>query len=289
MKELEQASLLPVEPEAAAVSHTSRTDLHQWFTPQWACEAIIERHFPELSAGDSVLEPSCGPGRFLMALPAEVDALGVEIDPTLAERARRMSGRTVITGDFLQLPLDRRFTHAVGNPPFEAGTIHRFLNRTHDLLEDGGKCGMLLPAYIFQTSTKVLSLAERWSISQELVPRNIFPGLSLPLVFAMFRKERVRSLVGFFLYREAADVATLPRPLKAALQEAPTGSVWRHAVRSAFEYMGVQAATLEALYAAVERPTANKFWREQVRKTLGAFPEFRREAAGVWSLQPEAA
>jgi len=288
MKELEQASLLPMEPreEPISLDLERRRSLSQFFTPQWACEAILERHFPELSSGHfSVLEPACGPGRFLMALPRHVDAVGVEIDPHLAERARQLTGRTVITGDFLTVPINRTFTHAVGNPPFEADTVHRILERTYELLEDGGKCGMLLPAYILQTSTKVLSLAERWSISQELVPRNIFPRLSLPLVFAMFRKERARTLVGFFLYREAADVAALPRAVRAGLQEEPTGSVWRRAVRSAFAGLGARKATLDSLYAAVERPSANRFWREKVRQTLQHYPEFRREAAGVWALE----
>ncbi len=286
----EQALLLPLPPTSGheGTELQPRAALHQYFTPRFACAEILARHFPELSRGHRVLEPSCGDGRFLLELPEDVDALGVEIDPDLAEHARRVTGRRVITGDFTEVPIDGMFSHAVGNPPFESKLIHRFLGRTYELLEEGGKCGLLLPAYVLQTSTKVLDLAKHWSISQELVPRNLFPRLSLPLVFAMFRKEQQRTLVGFFLYREAADVAAFPPAIAAALREPGRGSIWRRAVRRAFECLGMRRASLEALYAVVERPSQNKFWREKVRQTLQLYPEFLAEGGGEWSLQAEA-
>lgn len=257
--------------------------LHQYFTPPWVCEAIVERHYRHLDLADVVLEPSCGDGRFLMALPAEVEAIGVEIDPKLADVARAATGRTVITGDFLTVDLPGSITHVIGNPPFEAGTIHRFLDRCHQVLPVEGTCGMLLPAYVLQTSSKVMQLARRWSISQELVPRNVFPRLSLPLVFAMFRKDSNRSLFGFFLYREAADIAKLPADVKEALQQ-PARGVWRHAVRRAFERVGKALVHLDDLYAAVERPSPNQHWREKVRQTLQTYPEFKRAGTGTWQL-----
>jgi adenine-specific DNA-methyltransferase len=259
-------------------------NLHQWFTPPWVCEAIVERHYSRLDLADVVLEPSCGDGRFLQALPAEIGAIGVEIDPALAERARQATGRHIITGDFLEVPIPGPISHVLGNPPFEAGTIHRFLDRAHGLLPEGGTCGMLLPAYVLQTSSKVMAMSRRWSVSQELVPRNVFPRLSLPLVFAMFRKDRARALVGFFLYREAADVAKLPKDVRTALDTPAKGSVWRRAVRAAFERIGATVATLERLYAAVERPSENQYWREKVRQVLQTYPEFRRAGAGTWTI-----
>ena len=290
MNRMRQGSLLfPLAIDDRSPPATTlplRPELHQWLTPAWAAEEIVQRKFPELAHGrHRVLEPSCGDGRFLLALPQQVDALGVEIDPVLAWKARTNTGRQVITGDFLTVDLPGRFTHAIGNPPFEANTIHRFLSRIHDLLDEGGKCGMLLPAYVLQTSKKVLDLSARWSIAQDLVPRNLFPRLSLPLVFAVFSKERERHLVGFFLYREAADVAALPPAIAAALAEQGKGSVWRRAVRRAFECLGVRRATLDSIYAAVERPSQNKFWREKVRQTLQTYPEFKRKAVGVWELR----
>lgn len=262
-------------------------ELHQWFTPRWVCEAIIDRHYPRLDLADRVLEPSCGDGRFLLALPDEVSAVGVEVDPELAQRARDATGRPIITGDFLTADIPGPVTHVIGNPPFESGLIHGFLDRAHGLLDDGGSCGFLLPAYVLQTSSKVMSMNRRWSISCELMPRNIFPRLKLPLVFAMFRKDRVRTLVGFFLYPEAADVAKLPRDVREAMTQPVRGSVWRSAVRRAFATVGA-TASLEALYAAVERPSENRYWREKVRQVLQVYPEFQRTGAGMWAMREAA-
>lgn len=259
--------------------------LHQWFTPRWVTEAIVERHLADLTSSDTVLEPSCGDGRFLLAIPEHVDAIGVEIDPAVADAARLATGRDIITGDFLTAEIPRPVTHVVGNPPFDAATIHGFLDRAHGLLPDGGTCGLLLPAYVLQTSSKVMSMNRRWSISQELMPRNIFPRLHLPLVFAMFRKDRARTLVGFFLYREAADVRAMPKATRETLAtDALRGSVWRRAVRAAFDAIGTARATLADLYAAVERPSENQFWREKVRQVLQTYPEFRPVAPGAWEL-----
>lgn len=272
-----------------SVEPPRRPELHQWFTPRWVCEAIIERQFADAKPGDVFLDPACGDGRFLSAIPREIRAIGVEIDPDMAAHARQATGREVITGDFLQAHVPGPITHVVGNPPFCASTIHGFLERAHELLVEGGRCGLLLPAYILQTSSKVDQLARRWSISQELVPRNVFPRLSLPLVFATFRKDRARTLVGFFLYGEAVDVAALPKDMRDALEVPQVGSVWRRAVRAAFSRLGAARASLDDLYAAVERPTENRFWREKLRQTLQSYPEFERTGAGVWAFHGEAA
>lgn len=261
-------------------------DLGQWFTPRWACEAIVERHFAHLGPSDRVLEPSCGPGHFLLALPEDVDAIGVEIDPALAAQARAATGREVLCGDFLRVAVPGPVTHIVGNPPFQAELVHGFLKRAHQLLPEGGTCGFLLPSYIFQTSSRVMDLNQHWSIEAELLPRNIFPRLKLPLVFSMFRKDRARSLVGFFLFRETADVSAMPRHIRDALTGLAQGSVWRAAVRAAFATVGDCAASLDALYAAVERPTENRFWREKVRQTLQVYPEFARAPDGRWKVAP---
>jgi predicted RNA methylase len=258
-------------------------DLHQWFTPPWVCEAIVERHFADLDMADCVLEPSCGDGRFLLAIPDHVPAIGVEIDPELAERARLATGRPVINADFLQADIPAQITHVVGNPPFQSNLVHAFLRRSHALLEEGGTCGLLLPAYVMQTSSKVMSMNRDWSISCELMPRNVFPRLRLPLVFAMFRKDAARRLVGFFLYPETEGVAKLPREVRAALNQ-PGRSVWRSAVRAAFARVGATSATLPDLYAAVERPSRNQHWREKVRQTLQVYPEFRRAGPGAWAI-----
>jgi type I restriction-modification system DNA methylase subunit len=62
----------------------AQRSMGQYMTPDWAAEALVDRYFSDLGESDLVLEPSCGRGAFLRALPAHVQALGVEIDPNLA-------------------------------------------------------------------------------------------------------------------------------------------------------------------------------------------------------------
>lgn len=74
--------------------------LGQYPTPAWVAAALVREHFSDLGKDDVVCDPSAGPGRFLQAIPDDVYALGVELDPELAEQARELTGRTIITGDF---------------------------------------------------------------------------------------------------------------------------------------------------------------------------------------------
>lgn len=242
--------------------------LGQYPTPVWVAEAIIQRYFSGLDRTDCVIEPSCGPGAFLAAVPGDVPAIGVEIDAQVAEAARRNTGRTVLTGDFLNVPLDVQPTAIIGNPPFNMKTVDGFLDRAHALLPDGGRCGFILPAYAFQTAMRVAGYAERWSLMQEMIPRNIYPGLSLPLVFALFSKDRRRTLVGFAFYREAADIQSLANPYRETLA-AGSGPVWMQVVEEALRRLGGKA-NVQSLYAEIEgqRPTRTAFWKEQIRRTL---------------------
>lgn len=242
--------------------------LGQYPTPQWVADALVERHFADLGAGDTVLEPSCGPGRFLQALPSSVDAVGVELDPQLAALAEQVTGRRVIAGDFTTAEIDVEPTAIIGNPPFQLALIDRFLDRAHALLPEAGRVGFILPAYAFQTAARVAGYGERWSLVQEFIPRNIYPGLKLPLVFAMFTKDRRRVLVGFALYREAAEVQRLPRRVRELLETA-TGSAWKAVVQYALEQLGGEAP-LDAIYEVVAgcRPTDNTAWQAQVRKVV---------------------
>lgn len=259
--------------------------LNQYFTPRWVAEAVVEHHFSDLRAGDTVIEPSCGDGRFLMALPQGINAMGVEIDPVQASIARQLTGRPVIEGDFLQVALPEEVDAVLGNPPFVADTIAAFLDRSHALLRDGGRCGFILPSYVLQTSSKVMHFAQKWSIQTEMMPRNLFPGLSIPITFTVFTKDKARKMFGFFLYREAADVKQLaPEVQKMLNASRRQGSVWRQAVNAAFDKMGRDCAPLGDLYAAVQhRPQDNRHCEQQIRKVLQSYPEFKPVERGVWA------
>jgi site-specific DNA-methyltransferase (adenine-specific) len=271
---------------------TTQQRLHQWFTPAWAAEGIVDEAFAWLRPGDRVVEPSCGDGAFLCALPGSVEAIGVEIDPMQAARARRASGRQVIVGDFLEVPQnDLGLVQAIiGNPPFHAGTVAGFLRKSHEILEEGGQAGFILPAYIFQSSSTVEQINQQFSIQQAMIPRNLFPRLSLPLVFATFTKERERRLFGFMLYREAQEIRAIDRRWRDMVA---TGrdkrGVWFPAVRQILGTLG-GAAELEQIYAAVDalRPTANQHWRAKVRQVLGQHTSvFVRTAPGRYQLSDQ--
>lgn len=252
----------------------STTPPCQFFTPLWVAEALVERHFKKLDAADHVLEPSCGPGAFLRAVPQGVPATGIELDACLAEWARADTGRTVLTGDFRTVPIDFRPTAIIGNPPFVGSTFDQFLDRAHDLLPDGAKAGFILPTYLFQTAGRVVRYSERWSLSLEMMPRNAFhTRMRTPLVFALFSKDRRALMVGLALYDEAHALTRMAAPYRAMLS-GQKGSAWRAVCKLALERLG-GVADLATIYAELEhnRPTRTTWWREKVRQTLRVYSE----------------
>lgn len=245
----------------------------QYPTPVWVAEALVERYFPALDSRDCVLEPACGDGRFLQAIPAHVPAYGVELDPHLAAAAERRTGRRVFAGDFRTVPLDIYPTAIIGNPPFKLGLIDEFLDRSYQLLPTGGVVGMIIPAYMFQTAARVVDYSKRWSLAQEMIPRNIFHGLSLPLLFAVFSKDARRTLVGFALYPETDAAKRLsPEAQDILANKRARGSVWREVVDWALTELGGEGEVSQ-IYRLVEgrRPTENRFWREKLRQTLNRY------------------
>ena len=264
------------------------SDLCQWMTPEWAAALLVERHFTDLTSSDLVLEPSCGRGAFLKAIPEHVPCVGVEIDPVLAAEAADGSGREVLIGDFRTINIPWTPTAIIGNPPFRADVVDEFLSRALTLLPDDGRCGLLLPAYTFQTARRVNRWAEQWSLAAELIPRNLFYRSRLPLVFAQFTKARIRTIVGFALYEECAAVSNLSAPARLVLiNGGRRQSVGRALVIDTLTRLGGRAS-LTDLYVAIEprRPTPNGFWREKVRQVVQQC--CRRVGPGEWEL-PEAA
>src|SRR3546814_10247477 len=90
----------------------------------------------------------------------------------------------------------------VGNPPFKVPMIEALMRRAREWLVEEGRMGLILPAFMFQTADRVAGYAQDWSIAVDMIPRNIYPGLRDPLVFAIFSKDSRRTLVGLALHRE---------------------------------------------------------------------------------------
>lgn len=242
--------------------------LCQYPTPLWLAEAIVDRHFEQLDCEDLVVEPSCGPGSFLSAIPDHVPAIGIEIDAQLAEIARENTGREVITGDFDTVALNVQPTHIIGNPPFELSIIDKFLFKAHTILPEGGRVGFILPTYAFQTAKRVAGYGDRWSLFQEMIPRNVYPGLSKPLMFAIFSKDQKRTMVGLAFYREATDLQNMQKQYRDIIANS-TKSVWASAIGEALLKLGGYGS-LQDIYREIEgnRPTRTEYWRQQVRKVV---------------------
>ena len=270
------------QPEAIQVE--GNPALAQWFTPEWAASLLVERYFPHLSSSDLVIEPACGPGSFIKAIPEDVPVIGVEIDPELAEVARQNTGRRIITGDFTKVPLPENVTAVIGNPPYVLSLFESFLARAHSILPNEGRLGMLVPAYFWQTHSNVNAWSEKWSMRVDMIPRSLFPGIKLPLAFGVFQKDRRRQMIGLALYAECGMIRNLAKPAQEVLANGrPRTSVWRALVHDTLEQLG-GSATLDQIYHVIEpkRPTATAFWREKVRQQLQRF--FVHRGPGEWAL-----
>lgn len=258
--------------------------IDQYFTPAWAAELIVARYFGDLSERDTVLEPSCGDGRFLMAIPHQVDAYGVEIDPVAAAAAVKNSGREVIVADFITAKLPRKPTVVIGNPPFGMNTVSAMLDRCHEELDYGGRIGFILPVSIFQTANTVVGFQRRWSITQDLIPRNLFENIRLPLMFARFKKERQTTTVGLFLYTETKAIESMQQEMRRLMMgNQSSATCWKDVVLLAIKACG-DKATLTQLYICIEgnRPSQNQWWKEKVRQTASKY--LRRISPGEYAL-----
>jgi adenine-specific DNA-methyltransferase len=252
-------------------------------TPAWLAERVIERcGFDRLGAGAHVLEPGCGDGRFLDALRASgVRATGVELNPLLAEQACA-KGHAVIVGDFTTCELPANLTGAIGNPPYAVDLIDALLLRLASRFESGARAAMLLPTYFFQTSSHVQTLRNSWNIAVELVPRNVFTGLSMPLAFGLFTRSHERLLWGLAFYDEAEDVLSMHMAARTAVSESPRS--WKQLVVDGLEANG-GTATLDQLYAYGEprRPSGNRWWREKIRQVVNLADVATRTGPATYS------
>lgn len=249
-----------------------RKDLDQYFFPAWAAQCLVESQFPDLGPQDYIVDVGTGRGAFLQAVPNYVPCIGVELDPELAAIARRDTGRPVICGDFRQIVLPRQPTALLGNPPYSHPVLDELLDHAWDLLPHNGRCGFVLPASTFSYGGRFAHWHRRWAMRQDLLPRQVFPWASFPVVFCMFSKTLSKTLSGFLLFDEADALGGAPKRVRMVLIHGrPHKSVWRAVVEDAIQaYNGT--ATREQIRAYVEprRPTANRFWIDKIRQTINS-------------------
>lgn len=266
----------------------SQAALGQWFTPGWVPQLIYKRFYPNLSHRDVIVDPSCGDARWLMALPPAIPALGVEIDAAVAAIARQNTTHPIICADFIGCDLPVRPTLFIGNPPFRSKTIDSFLDWCYELLDYGGRVGFILPAYYLQTASTVAGLAKKWSLSQHMIPRNLFFHLETPINFVQLDKDGRARLFGFFLYHERASLDDLKKEYRARFYgNKSRANVWLETAYAAVKQCGKgerYRVTLPDVYACIEkeRPTENPWWRDKLRQIFRE--HFVRVKRGVYEM-----
>lgn len=247
--------------------------LNQYFTPLWAAEQLISHYYRDLTPKDVVFDVGCGDGRFLMSLPKDVTAYGFELDGQLASLARLNSGRPVIEGCFTKSTFPVNPTVCIGNPPYDMKLVNELLARAYESMEYGGRCGFVLPVYFFQTADTVVEYMRKWSLRYDLMPRNMFEGMSKPVMFAQFLKEKMNTSVGFFLYDETSELLKIKKQYRVLFMGNESSThLWGEVIDRALATLGGQAK-LEDIYREIEgnRPTNTKHWKAQIRKVLQQF------------------
>ncbi|WP_286241196.1 class I SAM-dependent methyltransferase [Neptuniibacter halophilus] len=262
------------------------TSLNQYFMPVWAAEQIIKHYYSHLTEKDTVLDIGTGDGRFLNAIPQHVNAVGIEIDPELAQIARENTGREVILGNAASTPFPVKPTLVIGNPPFEMKVVNSVIDQAYEHLDYGQEVGFVLPVYVFQTADTVMKYAEHWTLMHDLMPRNMFEGMQKPLMFARFVKERQTLMLGMFLYEETSDLLSLKKKYRMLfIGNQSSTHLWGEAVEQALVSLGGEGS-LADIYQEIEgkRPTTTQHWKAQIRKV--AQESFYKVARGIYSLPP---
>lgn len=257
--------------------------LNQYFTPEWAAIEIVENFFPNLSEQDLVIEPSCGQGAFLKAIPSHVPAIGIEIDKGLAIEASHYSGRPVLNEDFISVQLSQEPSVIIGNPPFNIQIIEAFLKKSQQILLPHGKCGFILPSYSCQTPNRVLRWNEDWSLKQTMLPRELFPNAILPLIFLIFTKDKLKRMFGFALYHECCDVNKMRSGRIWLIRNKSKHSCWRSLIQWSLQELGGEAS-LRDIYELIEprRISTNRWWKAKVRQEVQR--HCSRVAPSTWKL-----
>lgn len=131
-------------PAAPRAGTEVSKDLQYYPTPVPVVERVLADLY--IKAGDRVLEPSCGCGRFLDALRRlGARPFGIEYDPGLAAQCR-VNGHSVLTANFLETEPTGDFDRVVMNPPFYGRHYAKHVEHALRFLKPGGVLTAILPA-----------------------------------------------------------------------------------------------------------------------------------------------
>lgn len=121
----------------------ARSTQYAHFTPDFLSRAIFDAVVRLGFSGGSIIEPGCGIGLFMAAMPDVLDGrvqwTGIEMDPTASLIARVLQpNATIRTEDFTKSRFGEQADLVIGNPPFAAthvfgeGPAGRLKLRLHD-------------------------------------------------------------------------------------------------------------------------------------------------------------
>jgi hypothetical protein len=119
-------------------------DLQYYPTPQAIVDRILSDLYP--LAGQRVLEPSCGCGRFMDELRKRgAVPFGIEVDPGRAIECRA-KGHDVLRANFLETSPSPEYDRVVMNPPFYGKHYARHVMHAVKFLKPTGTLTAILPA-----------------------------------------------------------------------------------------------------------------------------------------------
>lgn len=149
------------KPTAKQASTAVSKDLQFYGTPPRTVAHVM--HDVNIKPGQTVLEPSCGEGAFMIALRkagAKVD--GVEVNHARAERCRAL-GFPVLTANFLETTPTRVYDQVVMNPPFYGKHYEKHVRHALRFLKPGGTLTAILPITARYDHGLLNDLGGRWS------------------------------------------------------------------------------------------------------------------------------
>lgn len=131
------------KPTAKRASTEVSKDLQYYPTPAKVVAEVISNLYP--IKGQRILEPSCGCGRFLVALrSAGADVFGIEVDPRRAAESRA-KGFSVLVANFLETVPTGDYDRVVMNPPFYGKHYAKHVLHALKFLKPGGVLTAILP------------------------------------------------------------------------------------------------------------------------------------------------
>ena len=150
-------------------------------TPQSIAERMA--NMADIEEGNSILEPSAGPGRILDALPTLENVTAVEISTSLqAHLYANYPAAKLIGGDFMIFEPGQLFDRVLMNPPYKRGLDIKHIQRALGFLAVGG----VLVALCYdgkKQRSQLLPLADYW----EKLPPKSFEGTSADVLLLVIK------------------------------------------------------------------------------------------------------